>query len=409
MRTTLEFDAPAAIDWGALEPYDTFLFRRIGDRGSWVLGVGVHRVVETPARMAGEGPSDWRFGVVSYAYRTRLEPLRSRLPDELGYPPAFWFVPEFVFAYDGRTLLGHALPGGEGAMRSLVLSLFREPTDGSPASLHGWRTRTSKQRYLTQCERLMEHIHRGDIYEVNLCITRETTAFGWDPCKGFQQLYTHTDAPFAGFFRLGERYALCASPERFLSVDGRDLIAQPMKGTRPRYADPGMDAQAAEELRTDAKERAENIMALDVMRHDLAKVASSRSVHVKELCGIRSVPRVHQMISTVTARLADEVDPYEAVLAAFPMASMTGAPKFRAMQLIDEVEDQNRGLYSGTMGYFAPDGTADLNVVIRTVFYNARSGKASIVTGSALTAMCDPEQEWSECALKANSVIEALQ
>jgi para-aminobenzoate synthetase component 1 len=143
-----------------------------------------------------------------------------------------------------------------------------------------------------------------------------------------------------------------------------------MKGTRPRHHDPNVDRVLAEELARDPKERAENVMAVDVMRNDLSRVAASRSVHVEELCAGKTYPAVHQMVSTVSADLRGGVHPVEAVRAAWPMASMTGAPKVRAMQLIDEIEDQRRGLYSGSIGYFDPDGVMDLNVVIRTVLHD---------------------------------------
>lgn len=150
-------------------------------------------------------------------------------------------------------------------------------------------------------------------------------------------------------------------------------------------------------------------MALDVARHDLSKIAASRSVNVEELCAVHPHAHVHQMTSTVSAKIKEGITPIEVARSAFPMASMTGAPKIRAMQLIDETEDGPRGLFSGTLGFFAPDGSADLNVVIRTAFYDAATDRISIKTGSALTAACDLKMEWEECELKARSVINALQ
>jgi para-aminobenzoate synthetase component 1 len=144
------------------------------------------------------------------------------------------------------------------------------------------------------------------------------------------------------------------------------------------------------------------------MRNDLSRMASSGSVVVEGLCEVRSYPRVHQMVSTVAARIRPGHTPFDMVRVAFPMASMTGAPKISAMKLIDEAEDQARGLYSGSLGFFAPDGTGDLNVVIRTLLFDRTTGVASLSTGSALTAQCDPEQEWEECEVKARSVLEAL-
>jgi para-aminobenzoate synthetase component 1 len=168
------------------------------------------------------------------------------------------------------------------------------------------------------------------------------------------------------------------------------------------------DRALLEELAADPKERSENIMALDVARNDISRIAAPGSVQVDELCAVKSYPSVHQMVSTASARLRAGVSPMDILRATFPMASMTGAPKVRAMQLIDEVEDMRRGLFSGTMGFFLPDGTADLNVVIRTVTWDAASGKASLISGGAITAASDPDQEFAECEHKARSVLNAL-
>jgi len=231
---------------------------------------------------------------------------------------------------------------------------------------------------------------------------------GFDPFGAFDALLERTGAPYAGFMRMGHRFALCCSPERFLAFDGRRVMSEPMKGTRPRAAGAELDARLALELASDAKERSENVMAVDVMRNDLSRTAVPGSVRVPELFSVRSHPRVHQLVSVIEAERRSDASPLDTARVAFPMASMTGAPKVSAMRLIDEHEQQARGLYSGTMGFFAPDGTADLNVVIRTVLFDQRNGRLSIPTGSALTALCDPATEWDECLLKFNSIAHAL-
>jgi para-aminobenzoate synthetase component 1 len=255
---------------------------------------------------------------------------------------------------------------------------------------------------------LLGLVQNGDLYEVNFCVSHHAHAPGFDPLTVFPQPGTKTLPPFAAMYRRGPSWALCFSPERFLSFHGDRVLGQPMKGTSPRGRDAEEDRRLAMELANHPKERSENIMALDVMRHDLSRVAASRSVRVEELCGVRAHDGVLQMTSTVSARLAPGRSPYDALLAAFPPASMTGAPKENAMRWIDAVEDGPRGLYSGTLGFFAPDGTGDFNVVIRTVLFDARTGRATLTTGSALTAACDPEAEWEECMLKVRSVLNAL-
>jgi para-aminobenzoate synthetase component 1 len=271
-----------------------------------------------------------------------------------------------------------------------------------------WESTTPKERYLAQVAQLLAHIQRGDIYEVNYCTRRTARLPDFDPYAGFARLLAHADAPFAAFLRDGDHFALCASPERFLRMEGDHLLTQPMKGTRPRGRNAAEDAALSHELAQDPKERSENIMALDVARNDLARIAVPGSVQVDELCAVKSFPNVHQMISSASAKLRLGTTPMDILRATFPMASMTGAPKVRAMQLIDRVEDMGRGLFSGTMGFFLPDGSANLNVVIRTVTWNAATGRASLISGGAITAGSTPEQEFAECLHKARSVLNAF-
>ncbi|MEO8591329.1 MAG: anthranilate synthase component I family protein [Flavobacteriales bacterium] len=408
MRIALRIPHDRPFTATGLRDESTFLFRRVSDQGRAVLGVGALEWLEEPRFTEAGQVADWTFGHLTYEMKNHLEPLKSRHPDRFGFPEQRWFVPRWVVEWKGEEAWLHVLPGDETAGLAF-LDRMLTPASSKPFAAPGhWTTYTSREQYLGHAETLLRHIHRGDIYEVNYCIERTCGLRGWDPFAGFDRLLRNTQAPFAGFYRLDSRFALCASPERFLAFDGTRAVGQPMKGTRPRAADPLEDERLRAELASDAKERSENIMALDVMRHDLSRVAAGRSVHVEELCAVHSFPQVHQMVSTVSARIRAGHTPFDVVRAAFPMASMTGAPKFRAMQLIDEVEDQARGLYSGTLGFFAPDGTADLNVVIRTVLYDEASGMASLSTGSALTAACDPEQEWEECELKARSITNAL-
>lgn len=409
MRRTLQLDHSGPVAWAALRQHPQFLYRRVADQGRAVLGVGVLREFETPQFGSNGLPEDWLFGHFSYDLKDELEQLAPRMRPDHSMPTGFWFVPRWVVEWlDGKVLL-HCMPNEVEEGRALVAALHAPHVPAPSPQNVLWVEHTPREEYLRQTTKLLEHIHRGDIYEVNYCTTRTAQLPGWDPYAAFGRLLAISDAPFASFFRFGAQFALCASPERFLAFNGDRVVGQPMKGTRPRAADPVEDARIAQELAADPKERSENIMALDVMRNDLSRIAATGSVVVEELCGVHAYTHVHQMVSTVSARLREGTTPLDAVLAAFPMASMTGAPKIRAMQLIDAVEDRSRGLFSGTLGFFAPDGTGDLNVVIRSVLYDADTGRASLSTGSALTATCDPASEWDECVLKARSVIQALQ
>jgi para-aminobenzoate synthetase component 1 len=286
--------------------------------------------------------------------------------------------------------------------------LLSPPAPLAPVLPATWTRTTSRERYLAQVQTLLDHIQQGDIYEVNYCTQRTAVLEKFDPFTAFAKLLAHADAPFSAVLRDGDRFALCASPERFLRIEGDRVISQPMKGTRPRGMSRTEDSALAWELASDPKERSENIMALDVSRNDLSRIAASGSVKVEELCAVKSYPNVHQLVSTVEALIRPGVSPMDVLRATFPMASMTGAPKLRAMQLIDEVEDMRRGLFSGTIGFFLPDGTADLNVVIRTVTYDVSTGRAALISGGAITAASIPEQEFAECELKARSVLKAF-
>ena len=409
MRQTFRLSHSGPINWQALRAHPEFLYRRVADQDRAVLGVGVLESFEEPIFNEVGTASDWIFGYFNYDLKDQLEQLQPRLIPDPEQALSSWWTPRWVMEWSKGELLLHCSEQDRASGEAVVEALHAPATERQANEAASWTVCTTRSEYLERARILLDHIQRGDIYEVNYCTTRLAQLSNWDPFTAFGQLLRKSDAPFAGFMRMGEQFVLCASPERYLSFQGDRIVGQPMKGTRPRSKDPVEDARLAKELESDKKERSENIMALDVMRHDLSRIAASGTVHVDELCVVHSYAQVHQMLSTVSARLQEGVTQGDAARSAFPMASMTGAPKFRAMQLIDAAEDRSRGLFSGSLGFFAPDGTADLNVVIRSVLYHSRTGIASLSTGSALTAQCDVEQEWEECELKARSVIEAFE
>lgn len=406
MVPSVEQSWSGTLDWHALAPYDRFLVRRVGDRDEWVIGVGEASEGSThfPSRSGTT-----LFGYLAYDLKDELEGLTSRHAAAEGEGPlSAWWAPRWwVLLRPGRAALfpGHG-PMDEG--RAFLQRLLAPPAALPPVPPATWTRRTSQADHLAHVRLLLGHIQRGDIYEVNYCTERTATLERFDPYAGFARLVAHARAPFAAFQRAGARFALCASPERFLRLEGDVVVTQPMKGTRPRSVDPATDLRHAADLATDPKERSENIMAVDVARHDLSRIAAPRSVEVEELCSVKTYPNVHQLVSTVRARLREGNDLPEVLRATFPMASMTGAPKRRAMQLIDGAEDMRRGLFSGSLGFVLPDGTVDLNVVIRTIMYDAATGHASLISGGAITAASDPLQEWEECELKARSVLNAF-
>jgi para-aminobenzoate synthetase component 1 len=229
-----------------------------------------------------------------------------------------------------------------------------------------------------------------------------------DPLQTYLALNERSAMPFSVFQRVYNQYLLCASPERFLKKTGLQLISQPIKGTARRGASPAEDAEIIKRLKNDEKEIAENMMIVDLVRNDLARSAVTGSVQVEEMFGVYTFPRLHQMISTISAVLRPGVSFTDAIKYAFPMGSMTGAPKIKAMELIDNYEDIRRGLYSGAVGYISPGGDFDFNVIIRSILYNETQRYVSFQVGSAITYDAVGEYEYDECLLKAKAMLEVL-
>ena len=225
----------------------------------------------------------------------------------------------------------------------------------------------------------------------------------------YRQLTGISPNPFSCFYKLADKYALCASPERYVKKSGYTIISQPIKVTSARNLhNSRLDEINKRHLQESEKEKRENVIVVDLVRNDLSKVCTAGTVTVEELYGIYSFPTVHQMISTVKGRLNRNADLSTVIQATFPMGSMTGAPKKKVMQLLDVYEPVKRGIYSGTIGYVSPGGDFDFNVVIRTIVYDAQSGYVSYHAGSAITYMSDPDTEYEECLVKAAAIIKVF-
>jgi para-aminobenzoate synthetase component 1 len=278
--------------------------------------------------------------------------------------------------------------------------------DTSPLKI---RLRTSKDSYFEKVNEMLRHIERGDIYEANFCQEFHSEDTPIDPLRSFLNLNEISKPPFASFVKFENQYALSASPERYIKKTVNKVVSQPIKGTAKRFSDPSEDKEMTEKLSLDPKERSENIMITDLVRNDLSKIATKGSVKVEELCKIYSFKQVHQMISTISCTVPDDLPPVEIIRNTFPMGSMTGAPKISAMQIIEELEDAKRGLYSGAVGYFSPTNDFDFNVVIRSILYNAATKYVSYSVGGAITAKSIPENEYEECLLKAKAMREVLE
>ncbi|NLF41175.1 MAG: anthranilate synthase component I family protein, partial [Bacteroidales bacterium] len=250
-----------------------------------------------------------------------------------------------------------------------------------------------------------DHIQKGDIYEMNFCMEFFAENCFIDPFESYLRLNDISPAPFSAFYRLPEHYLLCSSPERFIQKNGDTIISQPIKGTARRGTSPEKDEEIKTELFNNLKERSENVMIVDLVRNDLSHTAVKDSVKIDELFGIYSFAQVHQMVSTITSKIKSGIHFSDVIRHAFPMGSMTGAPKIRAMQIIEEYEITKRGLYSGSVGYISPEGDFDFNVVIRSIQYNQSLQSLSFMTGSAITSLANAGDEYQECLLKAKAMM----
>lgn len=375
-----------------------------------LIGAGVHALYLPNKDTFGslhetwKSRQDWWFGFLTYDLKNEIEALSSTHVDGMQWPKAGFFCPEIVIYLKRDVLTIESNTAEPTEIWTAILSQEQVATWKQPTI--SFQTRMSRNDYLDAVSRLREHIAAGDVYEVNF--TQEWYAEGieLDPYSLFQAFDTLGQTPFAGFVTWGDKYLLGQSPERFLAKRGDLLISQPIKGTTRRGRDEEEDRQLAESLLHNEKERAENVMIVDLVRNDLARSAVTGTVEVPELFGIYAFATVHQMISTVTAQLRTDVDWSQAIKHAFPMGSMTGAPKVMAMQLIEQYEKSKRGLYSGAVGYIDPKGDFDFNVVIRSMQYRADLGYLSFQTGGAITWDSDPLAEYEESLLKAAGILQ---
>lgn len=364
--------------------------------------------LEAMQQFLDENQGDWVFAVLSYELKNTVEALSSERSDLMGFPVSVLTVPRTVIRFDRNG--AEILRGEEDEAALAAIEAWERggsPQDPDAPKIR-MRPRWDEATYAQRWGRVQRHLRHGDIYEMNLCTTWVGDGPMPAPWNVFDRLQRRTQAPHGAFVRIDSCYALCGSPERYLQRRGKVLRSQPIKGTARRGADAREDADLAYALEHDPKERAENIMITDLVRNDLSRVAQRGTVHVEELCGIHTFETVHQMISSIACTVSEEVRFTDILRASFPMGSMTGAPKIRAMQLIDELEANRRGWYSGSIGCIEPNGDFDFNVVIRTVLHNSATGKTSFEVGGAITVASSAEGEYEECLLKAKALLDTL-
>jgi para-aminobenzoate synthetase component 1 len=352
---------------------------------------------------------DWLFGYLSFDLKNDVEHLKSNNFDGLGFPDLFFFQPKKIFLLKGNELEIQYLNMCDDEVEEDFGNIAESrKSKVETEEIITIQQRISRENYLEKVSKILEHIHQGDIYEVNFCMEFFAENATIDPLGKFVKLNEISEPPFAIYFKNNKHFLLSASPERYLRKEGEVLISQPIKGTTKRFLDAIEDEKSRNQLASDPKERAENIMITDLVRNDLSRTAQKGSVEVAELCAIYSFMQVHQMISTVTSKLDSQYSAVEAIKTTFPMGSMTGAPKISALKIIEEFEETKRGLYSGAVGYFTPNCDFDFNVVIRSILYNEEKKYVSFSVGSAITAQSIPEKEYEECLLKAKAMLEVL-
>lgn len=352
---------------------------------------------------------DWVFGYLSYDLKNDIEDLKSNNFDGLHFPDLFFFQPKKIFLLKENQLEIQYLNMCDDEIEEDLEEIKQCSVFGIlTPSVIKVEQRISKENYIYKVSKILEHIHHGAIYEANLCMEFYAENAKIEPLEIYRKLNQISEPPFAVYFKNNKNFLLSSSPERYLKKENEKVISQPIKGTSKRLLDLAQDQASKNELQNNQKERSENIMIVDLVRNDLSKTAIKGSVEVEELCRIYTFKQVHHMISTIVSNVEHTTSPIEILRTTFPMGSMTGAPKISAMNIIENLEETKRGLYSGAVGYFTPNGDFDFNVVIRSILYNSDNQYLSFSVGSAITSLSEPEKEYEECLLKAKAMFAVL-
>lgn len=345
------------------------------------------------------------LGYFAYDLKNESEELFSKNPDYLEFPDFHFFLPEHIIVIKGNEVQIESDQADEiwKAINAFEISDLKSFAQNSQI-----KSRFTRNEYLDTVKEIQKHIQRGDIYEMNFCQEFYAENVSMNPLEIFLKLNQLSPTPFASYYKSDGKYILSASPERFLSRRGNKIISQPIKGTSPRKEDSIQDEEQKRSLLENEKERSENVMIVDLVRNDLTRSAKEGTVKVEELFGLYSFKQVHQMISTVVCEAKEGISNLSIISNTFPMGSMTGAPKISSMHLAEKYERSKRGVYSGALGYFSPNGDFDFNVVIRSILYNENSKYLSFQVGSAITIDSQAEKEYDECILKGKAIIEVL-
>jgi para-aminobenzoate synthetase component I len=364
-----------------------------------------HQAFEKLQQFYAAQQGNWLFGHLAYDLKNDIEKLQSTNIDEIGFADVHFFVPETMVKLTNTTVEIY----GNHAEKIFAEIQNTIVTKAPATEVVAIKNRLTQQAYTNAVKKLQQHILHGDCYEINFCHEFYAENAAVDAVDLYKRLVALSPNPFASLYKVNNRYCICASPERYLKKEGDKLVSQPIKGTSKRnLQNTEKDAHAKKLLTQSQKERSENVMVVDLVRNDLSKICQQGTVKVDELFGVYSFPQVHQMISTISGQLQPGLNWIDAVKATFPMGSMTGAPKKKVMELIEQYEQTKRGLFSGSIGYITPNEDFDFNVVIRSIFYNASTKYLSFMAGSAITHYSDAANEYEECLLKVQAIKDAL-
>ena len=365
-------------------------------------------------------------GYLSYDLKDEIENLPQKAQDDLKIP--LW---RFAW-YDGIIICDHSTSQywlaacGMDEQGKCIPKLAKDRLDRLQSLIDGYlqdglsahkspeipipsttvKESVSKEDYLQAITKVIDYIYEGDIYQANLT-QRFSLVWDGDPWHLYQHLHSHNPAPFAAFLSYQDFQVLSSSPERFIRIAKNGKIeTRPIKGTRPRSKDPDTDQKLANELLNSEKDKAELTMIVDLERNDLGRICNFGSVKVNDFMSLEKYPTVWHLVSTITGQTEESLLPSQILRALFPGGSITGAPKIRAMEIIEEMEPYKRGIYTGSIGYLGFDGAWDLNIVIRTIIL--KDGKAYVHVGGGIVAESDPKSEYAETITKAKALFEVL-
>ena len=407
------------LNW--VDPFSIFCFldnnHYQAQQFEFCLAAGMHNHIELTPGNAFENLQHffdekprWLFGHLGYELKNEIEDLTTTKKPTVDFGAGYFFEPQIIIRLKaGHLQIASHTTQPELLFKKIISTSFTKNNPQKPG-YNLLKPLISKTKYLENLAIIKKHIAIGNCYEINYCQQFYATEVIISPVEIFNRLNVASPNPFAAFYKLKNKYCLCASPERYLQKTGQQLIAQPIKGTSKRnILDDIEDAKQRTYLIESFKEKAENVMVVDLVRNDLSKVCEAGSVKVKELFGVYSFPQVHQLISTIVGTLPKETAFTEALKASFPMGSMTGAPKKKVMQIIDDTEPESRGLFSGAIGFISPEADFDFNVVIRSIFYDEETKKLTAWAGGGITHYSDAEKEYEESLLKIEAIKKILE